>query len=327
MRQPMSSVLGEGEFAYEVQQGWEELPEGWSLNEVAAVAVDRHDQVYVFNRGAHPMVVFDSRGRFVRSWGEGLFQRPHGLHVGHDDAIYCTDDGDHTVRKCSPEGRVLLTIGVPGSASRFMSGQPFNRCTHSALAPNGEIYISDGYANACVHRFSPDGRLLQTWGQSGCAEGEFYIPHNVCCDEDGWVYVADRENHRIQVFDRRGRYETQWHNLHRPCALCMGNFRQARWYVGEAGPALAPTLQFPGLGPRISILSHTGDVLARIGREPAGVDAGHFVAPHGIAVDSTGAIYVGEVSQTAWPAMFPHEPRPAALPTLHKLTPLRPEPV
>jgi DNA-binding beta-propeller fold protein YncE len=318
----MSSVLGEGRLSYEVLHGWGKLPDGWSLNDVAAVAVDGRDQVYVFNRGTHPMVVFDARGNFLRSWGEGVFSRPHGLHIGHDDAIYCTDDGDHTLRKCSSTGEVLLQIGVPGRASAFMSGKPFNRCTHSALAPNGEIYISDGYGNACVHRFSPDGNHLQTWGQSGCAAGEFYIPHNICCDEEGWVYVADRENHRIQVFDGLGRYETQWHGLHRPCALCMGNSSHGRWYVGEAGPALQPTLQFPGLGPRISILNRSGEVLARLGQEPAGTGPGRFVAPHGIAVDSTGAIYVGEVSYTAWPAVFPRQPQPAAIATLHKLVPI-----
>lgn len=314
----MSRILGEGTFTHEVLHGWGELPASWSLNDVAAVAVDKQDRVYVFNRGDHPMVVLDSQGKFLRSWGEGVFTRPHGLHIGHDDAIYCTDDGDHTVRKCSPEGRILLTIGIPGRSAAFMSGRPFNRCTHSALAPNGDIYVSDGYANACVHKYSPDGRLLQTWGKSGSAAGEFYIPHNICCDEDGWVYVADRENHRIQVFDGQGRYESQWHSLHRPCALCLA---ADRWYVGEAGPALAPTLRFPGLGPRISILNRSGEVLARLGQEQAGITPGRFLAPHGIAVDSTRAIYLGEVSYTGWAAVFPGEPRPCSLPTLHKLVP------
>jgi DNA-binding beta-propeller fold protein YncE len=318
---PMSSILTDGGLSYEMFHGWGQLPDGWSLNDVAAVAVDKHDQVHVFNRGAHPMVVFDSQGNFLRSWGEGMFHRPHGLHIAHDDAIYCTDDGDHTLRKFSSTGKLLLQIGVPGKQAGFMSNHPFNRCTHSALSPDGEIYISDGYGNACVHRFSPDGNHLQTWGRSGCAPGEFYIPHNLCCDEDGWVYVADRENHRIQVFDGRGRYETEWRGLHRPCALCMGNAVDGRWYVGEAGPALQPTLQFPGLGPRISILNRSGEVLARIGAEPAGTEPGRFVAPHGIAVDSAGAVYVGEVSYTAWNAVFPGRPRPAAIATLHKLVP------
>jgi DNA-binding beta-propeller fold protein YncE len=316
-------ILADKEYAYEIVPGWGQLPEGWFLKDVAAVAVDRHDRVYVFNRGTHPMIVFDSDGNFLRSWGEGLFNRPHGLHIGDDDAVYCTDDGDHTVRKCTPQGVVLLEIGVPGRPSQFMSGLPFNRCTHTALSPTGDIYVSDGYGNACVHRYSPDGKRLQTWGESGCGPGQFYIPHNLYCDTGGWVYVADRENHRIQVFDRRGRFESEWRGLHRPCALCAGRSSGALWYVGEAGPALPPTLEFPNLGPRISILNCNGEVLARLGNLPAGIEPGRFVAPHGIAVDSSGAIYVGEVSYTAWPSVFPRRLQPESLPTLHKLKPIK----
>jgi len=156
----MATILGDGEFIYEVVNGWGSLPTGWMLKDVAAVAVDRHDNVYVFNRGEHPMIVLNSRGDFLRSWGEGVFSRPHGVHIGADEAIYCTDDVDQTVRKCSPEGKVLLEIGIPKHASGFMSGKPFNRCTHTALSPAGEIYVSDGYGNACVHRFSPDGKKI-----------------------------------------------------------------------------------------------------------------------------------------------------------------------
>lgn len=318
----MAVILSDGNFAYEIVPNWARLPDGWSFNDVAAVAVDRNDHVYVFNRGPHPMIVFDSQGSFLRSWGEEIFHRPHGLSIGHDEAVYCTDDGDHTVRKCTAEGAILMEIGVPGQPSSFMSGRPFNRCTHTALAPDGEIYVSDGYGNACVHRFSPDGKLLQTWGESGSCKGQFYIPHNICCDSHGWVYVADRENHRIQVFDGRGRFEAQWHDLHRPCALCSADRTGSLWYVGEAGPAMAATLRFPNLGPRISVLDRRGQVLARLGNLPAGITPGRFVAPHGIAVDSTGAIYLGEVSYTGWSAVFPGIAQPDYLPTLHKLLPV-----
>ena len=102
---------------------------------MAAVGVDRDDQVYVFNRGAHPMVVFDRHGAFLRSWGEGTFTKPHGLHIAPDGYLYCTDDGDHTVRKCTLEGKVVLTIGIPGKPAPYFSGEPFHRCTHTALAP------------------------------------------------------------------------------------------------------------------------------------------------------------------------------------------------
>ena len=110
----MSVMLGTGRFSYRVADKWGILPDGWSLKEVAGVGIDAKDNVYVFNRGEHPMIVFDREGRFLRSWGEGMFPRAHGLHIDADDNLYCTDDGDHTVKKCTPEGKVLLTIGIPG---------------------------------------------------------------------------------------------------------------------------------------------------------------------------------------------------------------------
>ena len=210
---------------------------GWNLTDVASVAVDSKDRVYLFNRGAHPMVVLDREGNFITSWGEGLFNRAHGLHIDADDNLYCTDDGDHTVRKCSTDGKVLLTIGIPNKPAPFMSGEPFHRCTHTALSPKGEIYVSDGYGNACVHKYTPDGKLIKTWGEPGTDPGQFNIVHNIATDADGWVYVADRENHRVQVFDGNGKYETQWNNLHRPCALCCcGGAKQSEFHHRRTRP-------------------------------------------------------------------------------------------
>ena len=131
------------------------------LGDVAAVAVDANDRVFLFNRGPHPMIVMDRTGTFLRSWGEGVFRNPHGIHIGPDGNSWCTDDGDHTVRQCTPEGRVLMTLGAPGKPSGFMSGQPFCRCCHTALSPSGDIFVADGYGNACVHHYAPDGRLLR----------------------------------------------------------------------------------------------------------------------------------------------------------------------
>ena len=317
----MSSViLGSGEHRYRVVEKWAKLPEGWEFRDVAAVAVDSRDRVYVFNRGQHPMMVFDRNGAFLRSWGEDLFRRAHGLHIDSDDNLYCTDDGDHTVRKCTVDGKVLLTIGVPSVPAPFMSNKPFHRCTHTALSPKGEIYVSDGYGNACVHKFSPDGKHLMCWGTSGTRPGEFNLVHNVVADEDGWVYVADRENHRVQVFDGNGKYETQWNNLHRPCALYCCGGASPRFIVGELGPGMPVNLKYPNLGPRLSIVDKTGKLLARLGGETGpGMETGKFLAPHGLAVDSRGDIYLGEVSYTNWPTNFPNVPLPKHVRSLQKL--------
>ena len=173
------AVLGTGNHRYRVVENWAKLPDGWNLTDVAAVAVDSKDRVYVFNRGEHPMVVLNRDGSFIKSWGEGLFKRAHGLHIDADDNLYCTDDGDHTVRKCTTDGKVLLTIGIPDEPAPYMSGEPFNRCTHTALSPKGEIYVSDGYGNACVHKYTPDGKLIKTWGEPGTDPGQFNIVHNI----------------------------------------------------------------------------------------------------------------------------------------------------
>jgi DNA-binding beta-propeller fold protein YncE len=306
-----SPILGSGDHRYRVVEDWARLPEGFALTDVAAVGVDSRDNVYAFNRGAHPMLVFDRDGNFLRSFGEDLFKRAHGLDIDADDNLYCTDDGDHVVRKCTPEGKVLLTIGLPGKPAPFMSGEPFNRCTHTALSPAGEIYVSDGYGNARVHKYTPDGKLLASWGEPGSDPGQFNIVHNIATDADGFVYVADRENHRVQVFDGKGRYQTQWNNLHRPCALCACGAKRTTFIIGELGPGLAINRNVPNLGPRLTVVDSTGKRIARLGGETGpGLEAGKFLAPHGLAIDSRGDIYVGEVGVTNWSSSFPDQPMP-----------------
>ena len=294
----MGTILGEGEHRYEVVENWGKLPPGLRYSEVAAVGVDSKDNVYVFARGQNPMIVFDREGNFLRTWGQGLFTRAHGLHIGTDDTLYCTDDGDHTVRHMTTEGKLLMEIGIPGKPAEYMSGEPFHRCTHTALSPGGDIYVSDGYGNARVHKYSPDGKLLFSWGQPGTNPGEFNIVHNICCDDDGWVYVADRENHRIQVFNGQGKYETQWNNMHRPCGLCMTRGKNAIAYIGESGPSMSVNVNSPGIGPRVSLWTLEGKRIAQVG-DATRVKPSQFTSPHGVAVDSRGDIYVGEVARTA----------------------------
>ncbi len=316
----MSVILGSGEHRYRVVDDWARLPDGWQLMDVAAVAVDSKDQVYVFNRGEHPMIVFDRFGNFLRSWGETLFSRAHGLHIGPDDMLYATDDGDHTVRKLTPEGKMVMEIGVPGKAAPFMSNQPFHRCTHTALCPDNHIFVSDGYGNACVHKYSPDGKLVKTFGEPGTGPGQFNLVHNIVADDDGWIYVADRENHRVQVFNTEGKYETQWVNLHRPCGLYMPRGKCPVCFIGELGPGMAVNRQYKNIGPRLSIVSNTGELIARLGGEDGpGPEPGKFWSPHGLSVDSYGDIYVGEVSYTNWKNLNGDAERPAFLRSLQKL--------
>jgi hypothetical protein len=311
----MATIVGQGDYKYEIIEDWAKLPGGWSFKEVAAVGVDRNDNVYCFNRGDHPVMVFDRDGNFRHSWGEGHYPRAHGVHMGPDDSIYLTDDGGHFVRKCRLEdGKVLLELGVPGKPAPYLSGEPFNRCTHTALSPRGDIYVSDGYGNAKVHKYAPDGKLLMSWGEPGSDPGQFNLVHNICADADGWVYVADRENHRVQVFDGTGKYETQWNNLHRPCGLYMTYTHQPVCYIGE----LSVNRLNANLGPRVSIVDNQGKLLSRIGDPFAGTAPTSFIGPHGLCVDSRGDLYVGEVCWTLWPGLFPDQPHPPGLRALQK---------
>jgi hypothetical protein len=306
------------DFLFEPIEAWEQLPADIVLGDVAGIAVDSKDRIYLFNRGAHPVVVMDREGGFLHAWGQGVFTNPHGASIGPDDSLYLTDNGDHTVRKFTPEGKLLLQIGVPGQPSPSMSNVPFCRCTHTALSPTGDIYVSDGYGNACVHKFSPDGKLLKTWGQPGTREGEFNLPHNICCDAAGLVYVADRENHRVQVFDGDGNYLRQINNLHRPCGLCITGGTKPHVLVGELGPYMAVNHATPNLGPRVMILDNDGRLINRLGKEKPGTTPGAFVAPHSVALDSTGDLYVGEVIANDWAAVFPGTERPEKLRRMQK---------
>ena len=292
------ATVGGGGYVFEVAEDWAKLPEGWSFHEVSGVGVDHRDRVYVSSRGKHPLTVFDREGTLVDSWGEGMFTRPHAVTMGPDETIYLIDDGDHTIRKCTLDGKVLLTIGVPGQPAPPRSGQPFNRPTHVAVATDGSLYISDGYGNSRVHKFSPDGKHLFSWGEPGTDPGQFSLPHNICVDREGYLYVADRESHRVQVFDPRGRFETQWNNLFRPCGLFIDQRDPAgeRAYVGELGPGLPVSKGIPHLGARVGIYTLDNRLLARLGDPLPGTEPEQFLAPHCVAVDSSGAVYVGEVS-------------------------------
>ncbi|MGH7304440.1 MAG: peptidyl-alpha-hydroxyglycine alpha-amidating lyase family protein, partial [Candidatus Rokuibacteriota bacterium] len=224
----------------------------------------------------------------------------HGITIGPDGTLWLTDDLHHTVRQFTPEGKLLLTLGDPDTPSALHGGKPFNRPTHVALCPrNGDIYVSDGYGNSRVHKYDPTGRLLFSWGEPGTDPGCFNIPHNIATDAEGLVYVADRENHRVQIFDAKGQYQAQLANLYRPCGLFADRRDGGLLYVGELPAALPISAEVPNIGARVSIVTLKGERVGRIGGRFAGEKPGEFIAPHGCVVDSRGDLYVAEVAWTA----------------------------
>jgi DNA-binding beta-propeller fold protein YncE len=306
-------VVGEGTFRYQVQLGWEQLPSGWSFAEAVGVATDAAANVYVFNRGEHPLIVFDRQGRFLRSWGEGAFARPHGITIAPDDSLYLVDDLGHVVRKYSPEGKLLATIGTPGEASdtgaegfdyrtiRRPAG-PFNCPTNLAIAPTGELFVSDGYGNARVHRFSPEGEWLASWGEPGAGPGQFHVPHGIAVAADGTVIVADRENSRLQFFTPAGKFVGQWTEIARPCDLAIdpaGNLIVAE--LGYRAGMFEGNVAGSGqtAGGRVCVYSPAGQRLATLGGGDRPCAAGDFFATHDVAIDPFGDLYVGEVTLSA----------------------------
>jgi hypothetical protein len=307
------AVFGAGKYRYRAVPDWPQLPAGWSFVEVVGIAVDSRDRAFVFCRGDHPVMIFEPDGAFVGSWGERVFQRPHGITIGPTDEVWCTDDKDHTVRKFSADGKLLLTLGQSGQASDtgiqgmdyrtiVRPAAPFNMPTNLAIASSGDLYITDGYGNARVHRFSPAGKLLASWGAPGDGPGQFNLPHGIAIDRSGKVYVADRENSRIQVFSPNGEFLTQWTDTGRPMQIFFDNDDRA--FVCDVGfqAGLFPWQTAPAppvRGAYVSVFDHEGTLLSRFGGSQDPCAPGDFYAPHGICVDSTGAVYVGEVVMSA----------------------------
>lgn len=301
-----------GKLSFKLVEGWEQLPAGFVHKDVVGVAVDASDRVYVLARYDPRVLVYEPDGRFVMSFGEGMFTgRTHGLTIGPDGSVYCVDDRDHTVRKFSPDGNLLMTIGTVGVASDTgytgtiasiqRGGPPFNRPTHLAVAPNGDLYITDGYGNARVHRFSAEGKLIQSWGEPGIGPGQFHLPHSVKIAPDGRVVVCDRENDRIQFFSPEGEYLSEWSHLQRPTDIYFGPdglayVSELAWHVGQHSFVHGEITEFKH--GRVAVLDPaTGEVLHRWGG-PDITTPGNFCAPHCLAVDSRGDVYVGEVTWT-----------------------------
>ena len=292
----MTSATAVPTLPYEALEEWERLPDGMTLHETPGVSVAPDGTVWLLTKNPkNPVIALDSDGNFLRTFGAGTFtDATHAILAAHDGYLYCADEGAHTITKWTTGGELLMTIGTPGRPAPKFSGQPFNSPTDIAIAEDGTIFISDGYGNARIHKYSPSGERLLSWGEPGVDAGQFLCPHNIGLRGDR-LYVADREALRVQVFDLDGNHIATWNNIHRPCALTVGP--EGNIYIGElCGVPL--TVDAPGVGHRISVLSPDGELLGRYGAPEAGEGPGQFIAPHGIGVADNGDVYVGEMSFT-----------------------------
>lgn len=304
-------TIGTGDLTYEPALDWFALPADVTLHEAIGVAVDSGDRLFVFNRGRPHVIVFDRDGRFLNAW-DGNLVRPHGIWIAPDDTVYLVDDNGHSVGQFGADGTFLRNIGPAGTPSETgavgmdyrqitRGGPPYHMPTNVVTSSTGDLYVTDGYGNARVHRFNAQGELLASWGEPGDQRGQFNVPHGIGIDAADRLYVADRENSRIQVYSPEGKWLTEWRDVIRPCEVFVA--ADGLVYVAELGqqhglyPWMTRLMEAPG--GRVSIFDRKGTLLSRWGGGQDSSQPGEFYAAHDIWVDSRGDVYVGEVSATA----------------------------
>lgn len=277
-------IVGTGKYTYEIAEGWGQLPEGWTWGCVTAVACDSQDRVYVYARSEHPLIIFDRDGTFLASWGEDILEDAHGLYIDAADNVYCTERNTQCIRKFNSDGQLVMTIGTPNKPAA-KDGDPFNKPTDVGMASNGDLFISDGYGNARVHKYSPDGELLLSWGERGSGPGQFDLSHCARVDRYDRVWVCDRQNWRIQIFDTDGNYLTEWTDLARPDTVFFDPQDDVVYMAEVEG--------------QVSIYTFDGELITKWGgARRSDVLGGFLGGPHGIWMDSHGDLYVGEVETT-----------------------------
>ena len=284
------TAVGTGKYTYELIENWAKLPAGETFGMVSAVATDSRDLVYAFQRKEPPIVIFDRQGNYQGSWGINAISNPHGIFI-KDDIVYITDREDSVCLRYTLDGKPLQILGdrgvhsdtgceVAGDLCPRAAG-PFNYPTELVPAPSGDMYVSDGYRNARVHRFAADGHLKSSWGGPGKGgPNEFHLVHSMIVGDDGLLYVCDRENNRIQIFNADGEYQNMWTDLLRPMDISQDP--DGVFCISEGGRDARQGFT-EDTNARISLMSQGGELLARW----------IIRGGHGSWIDAHGDIYVG----------------------------------
>lgn len=267
------------DFNYQVVENWGLGPRGKAMGGVVpAVASDTRGRVFIGRRNPPALLVYNHEGIYLDTWGDGLLGNPHLLWVDDLDQVYVADTENHTIYCLNPKGVLIQTWGTPGKPGKL--NQPFNQPTKAMRGPSGDLYISDGYGQFRIHRISSTGDLLHSWGTQGTGPGEFALPHSLWVDRQERVWIADRENNRIQRFDMKGNYLDQWTDLEMPMDIFIT--KKDEVFIVEASS-------------RVSIFDLEGTLLSRWGED--GSAPGQFAdSPHSIWIDDEGSLYIGEVA-------------------------------
>jgi peptidylamidoglycolate lyase len=290
--------------AYRPVPDWPRLPDGIEIGQVGGIGVDSHGDIFVFHRAERvwegeeialelisspTLLIMDAEtGNLLESWGADMFVMPHGLTIDSEDNLWLTDVGLHQVFKFDRAGNLLMVLGERGVAGE--DSAHFNMPTDVAVAPDGSLYVSDGYRNSRVIKFSADGNYITSWGSYGKGPGDFVVPHSIAIDSEGRIYVADRGNARLQIFDSNGKFLTEWksRSLGRPWAVRISP--TGGLFIIDGGDQA----EFWPDRARILRLDSGGRILASFGSY--GDAPGQFVWPHAIALGPDDTLYVGEVA-------------------------------
>jgi sugar lactone lactonase YvrE len=270
-------------YQYQVVEGWGQKPEDWEWGWMVGIACDSQDRVYAYSRSQHPLVVFDRDGNFLHTFGDDVLTpgQAHGIYIDSQDNVYCTDHRANAIYKFDRHGALQMTISnedMPADGA----GELFDKPTDVGIASNGDIYIADGYGNARMHKYSAGGEWLLSWGERGDGPGQFELPHGVRVDRYDRVWVCDRENDRIEIFDTEGRFLEERTDLLQPNTVHFDPHEDVV-YIAE-------------LTHQVSIYTLDGELITKWGGAESSTKPGEFLGgAHGIWTDSRGDLYVGEV--------------------------------
>jgi len=280
-----------------VDAKWPQRPAAMAWGHVPGIAVDKNDQVYVFTRAEPPVQVYDASGKLLRSWGKGI-KSAHHIKIDQNGNVWIADVENHVVEKYTPEGELLQTIGTKGQAGRDQTH--LNRPCDMAIGPNGDVYVADGYGNARVIVFDKSGKCVREWGELGHGPGQFSIVHAIALDSKGRLYVADRNNVRIQVFTTDGKYLEEWRNLITPWGFHM-TADDELWVCGSSPMQWRKEDGALGCPPKDQIFMkfNSQGKLLHLFTLPKGLDGlerpGEVNWVHCIALDSKGNMYLGDI--------------------------------
>lgn len=261
------------------------LPAGMNFGGTSGIAINPHGHLFVLHRGPMPLMEFDADGNFIRGWGDGMFDRPHGLRIDSQGNIWATDVASHVAYKFTPSGRLEMVLGVRGRAGEMHDYghlRLFNEPSEAVVGPTGDVYVLQGHGKApcCIVKFDKDGNFIKCWGRNGKGPGEFDIPHSLVFDAKGLLYIADRSNARIQVFDADGNYIREWSQPGTPCGLFMTPGQEIWLAHGHTG--------------KIMKLDLNGKLLGTIEGSGQGKTLGKYGEAHYIAVSARDEIFVAD---------------------------------